>query len=88
VRQSVSITEQEALSLGVIDFVATDVPDLLAQADGRQVVVQGQPIILSTRDAALLSEGMNAWERFVAAISEPNIAYILLSIAMLAIYLS
>ena len=87
VRKSVSITEQEALSLGVVDFVASDVPSLLAQADGRQVQVQGQNVTLRTRDATTVPAGMNAFERFVAAISEPNLAYILLSIAMLAIYL-
>jgi len=87
VRESVSATEQELLSLGVIDIVASDVPDLLEQADGRQVSVQGQSVTLSTRDASIALEDMNAFERFVAAISEPNIAYILLSIAMLAIYL-
>jgi membrane-bound serine protease (ClpP class) len=87
VRESVSATEQEALSLGVIDVVANDVPDLLRQVDGRQVSVQGQPVTLHTRDASLSMDEMNGFERFVGAISDPNLAYILMTIAMLAIYL-
>ena len=46
VRDSVSITEVEALEKNVVDFVATDVHDLLTQASGRAVEVGSEKIIL------------------------------------------
>jgi len=41
VREAVSLTASEALRDKVIDVIAADVPDLLAQLDGRTVRVQG-----------------------------------------------
>ena len=42
VREAASLPADEALKMGVIDVVAKDIPDLLAQIQGRTVVVAGQ----------------------------------------------
>jgi membrane-bound serine protease (ClpP class) len=86
VRESVSATDSEALDLNVIDVIAPDLPSLLAQIDGRQVtLLNGQQVTLQTRDAAINDVPMKAIEKFLYTIADPNIAYILLSVATLGI---
>jgi membrane-bound serine protease (ClpP class) len=86
VRESVSATEQEALELNVIDMVAPDLETLVAQLDGRQVtLLYNQQVTLQTRGAVINDVPMRAIEDFLYAIAEPNIAYLLLSVATLGI---
>ena len=86
VRESVSATEQEALELNVIDMVAADLDSLVSQLDGRQVTMLGGNIVtLHTQGATINHIKMNTMEDFLYAISDPNIAYILLSLATLGI---
>ena len=79
VRGAATLTASEAAQQHVIDFVATDVADLLAKADGRKVQVgesqrhaaaQGSWRCATTRRAART--------RFLAIITNPTIAYLLL----------
>jgi len=86
VRESVSATEQEALELNVIDMVAPDLNSLVSQLDGRQITMLGGNIVtLHTQGATINHIKMNTMEDFLYAISDPNIAYILLSLATLGI---
>jgi membrane-bound serine protease (ClpP class) len=86
VRESVSATEREALELKVIDMVAPDLNSLITQLDGRQVtMLDGSVLTLNTQYATINSVNMNTIENFLYTIADPNIAYILLSIAMLGI---
>ena len=86
VREAVSATEQEALELNVIDMVAPDLTTLVSQLDGREVTMLGGAMVtLETQDATLNHVRMNTIEDFLYAISDPNIAYILLSLAMLGL---
>jgi len=86
VRESVSATEQEALELNVIDMVAPNLNTLIAQLDGRQVtMLDGSTVTLHTQDAAINFNEMSTIEKFLYTIADPNIAYILLSLAMLGL---
>jgi membrane-bound serine protease (ClpP class) len=86
VRESVSATEREALDLHVIDIVASDLQDLLKQLDGRQVtLMNNQTVTLKTSDVAIVDVSMTTVENFLYTIADPNIAYILLSVATLGI---
>jgi membrane-bound serine protease (ClpP class) len=86
VREGVSVTEQEALDLNVIDMVSPDLATLIRQLDGRQVKLLGEVVVtLDTADAVINESGMTTIERFLYAIADPNIAYLLLSIASLGI---
>ncbi|MDD4876454.1 MAG: nodulation protein NfeD [Dehalococcoidales bacterium] len=86
VRESVSATEQEALELNVIDMVAPDLDSLISQLDGRQVtMLDGSIITLQTEGSTINYIEMNTMEDLLYAISDPNIAYILLSLATLGI---
>jgi len=86
VREGVSATEQEALELNVIDLVATNLNNLLVEIDGRQVtMLDGREVTLSTAEAAIDDIDMSWGEGFLNAISDPNIAYLLLSLAGLGL---
>jgi membrane-bound serine protease (ClpP class) len=86
VRESVSATEQEALELNVIDMVAPNLDALISQLDGWQVtMLDGSVVSLQTQRVTVNHVEMNMSEDFLYTIADPNIAYILLSIAMLGI---
>ncbi len=86
VRESVSATEQEALKLNVIDLVAADLDSLISQLDGWQVtMLDGRVITLNTQGATTNPSPMSNIEGFLLAISDPNIAVVLLSLAVLGI---
>lgn len=82
VREAKAATEQEALELGVIDLVATDLGDLLDKLDGRQVEVDGRWVTLETEGMALHEMEMNAVEQFLHVITDPNIAFILMTLGI------
>jgi len=77
VRRSVSITAEEALRDSVVDVVAADVQDLLAQLDGRVILFDGRADTLRTAGAAVVEEEMDWRHRILDALSDPNVAYIL-----------
>ncbi|MEW6095489.1 MAG: nodulation protein NfeD [bacterium] len=83
VRKSKSITEKEALQLKVIDFIAEDLSDLLKKLHDRTIEKEEKEIKLVTKGIIPQEIKMNFREKFLHAIAEPNIAYILL---MLGIY--
>ena len=85
VRQSANLPASEALQLNVVDLLAEDVPDLLRQADGRTVRVLTSNVVLATRGAVREAEGMNQLERLLHVLSDPTIAYLLLSLGGLAL---
>jgi len=86
VLEGVSVTEQEALDLNVIDMVAPDLDALITQLDGWQVtMLDGRQITLQTQGATTNDVPMKTIEGFLYAIADPNIAYLLMSLAMLGI---
>ncbi|MFC2019106.1 nodulation protein NfeD [Chloroflexota bacterium] len=86
VRYAASATDQEALELNVIDMVAPNLVTLVAQLDGWEVtMLDGRQLTISTQGAEINHVNMRLIEDFLYTISEPNIAYLLLSLAMLGI---
>ena len=87
VRKSVSITETEALKKKVIDIVARDVNDLLDQAQGRKVDVNGSKQELSIKTARVVPYEMSLKQRILNSIAHPNIAYLLMMAGILGLYM-
>jgi membrane-bound serine protease (ClpP class) len=73
VRESASITSEEALDIGVIDLIADDLPDLLKHIDGREIGNQ----TLHTAKATVVAIPMNAWEQFSRLFLRPEVMFIL-----------
>jgi len=82
VRQSVSLSAEDALAAKVVDHVARDVPGLLAQANGRSVSVRGQPWRIDSAGAAIVDTPPDWRTRLLAAITNPSVALILLSVGV------
>jgi membrane-bound serine protease (ClpP class) len=85
VRESSSITEEEALELGVVDFVARDLTEVVAGLDGREVTVGDASVTLSTQGASVIRLPMNSIEAFLHTITNPNIAFLLMTLGLNAI---
>jgi len=86
VREGVSAPSQEALELNVVDMIAPDLNTLIAQLNGRQVtLLDGSVVTLNTQGASINYVDMKLVEDFLYTIADPNIAYLLLSLAMLGI---
>ncbi len=77
VRKSLSITETEADSINVINFIASNMEDLLEKLDGMKVqTVKGEKII-QTKDAEIINIDLSFIQELLNILSDPNIAYIL-----------
>jgi len=82
VREGVSLSSEEALSEGVIDLIAEDIPDLLKKLDGRQINLQGKTLDLDT-DGMVVERLAPDWRsRLLAVIGNPNVAYVLMLIGI------
>ena len=86
VRSSVSATEREAVKLRVVDLVAENIPDLLAKVHGRTVKTTRGPVTLQTREAPVKRIEVRFRDRFLALITDPNVAYILMMVGMLGLF--
>jgi membrane-bound serine protease (ClpP class) len=80
VRKSVSIGADEALSLKVVDLMATDVRDLVDRIDGRKVTTTRGAVTLATKGAALEEGGPNPFEALLHLIIDPQVAVLLFTI--------
>jgi membrane-bound serine protease (ClpP class) len=86
VRESVSITEQEALKLHVIDIVAANVDDLLQQCDGREVKIGTTRVVLDLAGAHVVRKDMRLKQKFLNVLANPNVAYLLMTAGLLGLY--
>ncbi|MBI1391453.1 MAG: nodulation protein NfeD [Alphaproteobacteria bacterium] len=85
VREGVSVTHNEALSLGVVDLIADDLDDLLSQIDGKSVSTVAGDRTLSTVNLRLARVEPTMLERILGFIANPNVAAILMSLAITGI---
>lgn len=85
VRKSVSVTEKEALTLKIIDLVADDMKGLQDKLDGRTVTLAAGPVVLRTKGAPLDPFPMSWRQEMLKALSDPNIAYVLMTVGTIGI---
>ena len=80
VREAVAVPEDEAVKLGVVDFVAATLPELLAKADGRTWKRGAQVRTLAVKglEADRIEPGFR--QRVLSVLDDPNVAYILLAL--------
>jgi membrane-bound serine protease (ClpP class) len=85
VRQSVSITDQQALRLHVVNLIADTPQALLAAVDGRVVKTPAGSVTLHTRNARLVEIPMDTTERLLLLLGDPNVGFILMTMAIYGI---
>jgi membrane-bound serine protease (ClpP class) len=87
VRQSKSFTEQEALSQHLIDYVATSDDDLFRQIQGKPIKrFNGETVTLNLAGQPVQPFGMTLKQRILDYIMDPDVAFVLLAIGLLALY--
>jgi len=87
VREAKSFTEDEALAQKLIEVVAADVPSLLRWADGKPVRrFNGSTTVLHVAGKPIRDFNMTLRQRVLSAIMDPNVAFILMSLGMLALW--
>ncbi len=86
VTEAASLSARDALDLGVIDIVAKDIPDLLAQAHGRTVEVVGEPMTLALDQPAIETVEPDWRNQLLAIITHPQIAYILMLLGIYGLF--
>ena len=87
VTASRSFTADEALAAGLVDIVAPTPAELLRQLDGRAITkTNGATLTLRTAGAPVRAVTMKPFQKLLAAIAHPDIAYILLTLGFLGLY--
>ncbi|MHB0989523.1 MAG: NfeD family protein [Bellilinea sp.] len=80
-----AVSSSEALTVGLVDYIATDLNDLLRQMDGRSVTVIDRDIVIRTQNATVREVPLTAIEQALSLLTNPNIVFLLLSIGVQAI---
>ena len=79
VKDAKSSPVSEAVQVGAVDGMAASLDEVLAFANGREVQVAGQTITLDLTNASPIELGMNPFQSFIRLLSDPTIAFLLLS---------
>lgn len=87
VRDAATLTAVEAQKEGVVELVADNLNDLLTQADGRNVTVAGVQTKFTTRNAEIIAVAPDWRTKALSAISDPNIAFLLMLIGFYGLIL-
>lgn len=86
VEEAKSLSAKDALQYGVIDLIAEDTEELLKKLNGRKVTVSNKSLVLKTDDVVIELFEANWKTRFLSIITNPNIAYIFLLMAIYGIF--
>ena len=90
VLEAASYTANEALDLGIVDYVAGDVGELLALIDGATVVVRDgeteREVTLDTDGAARRAASMSVFDKLLSFLADPNVAYLLISLGGVGLF--
>jgi len=86
VQEGASLTAREALEKGVIDLLAVDERDLLKQLDGREIKMNGDTVVLATRDLVVETRLPDWRDRVLAIITNPQVAYVLMLLGVYGLF--
>ena len=80
-----ALSASEALQTGLVDYIATDLNDLLRQLDGARLETIAGPQILNTANASVTQLPTSFIEQILAMLTNPNIVFLLITIGVQAI---
>lgn len=88
ITEAKSFTEEEALKAGLVDLIAANEADLLEKLNGRDIVLfNGEKRQLNLKSAVVTSYELTVRQKIFKAISDPNLAFILLVLGALGLYI-
>lgn len=85
VQEAAAATANQALELGVIDLVASDLQELLLELDGRTVTIAGRPRTLRTANAQIEEIPLTTLQQLLNFLADPTVAAILMSLGILGL---
>ena len=85
IEEAKAASATEALDAGLVDFIATDLDDLLRQLNGFEVHLADGPRTLETRNATTETLETSFIEQLLAMLTNPNIVFLLITIGVQAI---
>ena len=85
IEESISLTENEAIKKNVCDLIADNLEELIKKLDGRKIKIKGREITLSTKNSKIEFVDISFSEKFLNALINPNIAYLLLTLGFLGL---
>jgi membrane-bound serine protease (ClpP class) len=85
IEEARAASAEEAAAIGLVDFLATDLDDLLARLDGFTVEMPSGPLVLHTAGATVVEIPQTFIEQFLQALTNPNIVFLLLTVGVQAI---
>jgi membrane-bound serine protease (ClpP class) len=86
VKESISLTPDEALKEGIIDLIASSRQELMEKLNGRKVKKHGKEITIKTLDVPVVEVEESMRESFLKVITNPTVAYLLLLIGFYGIF--
>ncbi len=86
VREAASLPAEEAVRQNVADLLAADLPELARKLHGKRITLSGRELTLATKDAALVTLTPDWRAKFLAVITDPNIAYILMLLGIYGLF--
>jgi membrane-bound serine protease (ClpP class) len=88
VRESQSITSDEAVKLKVVDLIADDLTDLLRQIEGREIKLDREhKVVLHPAGKPVIYQEMSFRQSFMSILSNPNLVYFLLILGLIGLYI-
>lgn len=85
IQDAKAASANEALAVNMVDFIAKDVNDLLAQIDGQTYDMDGNKVVIHTANAQVVVVKATFIENLLGALVNPNIVFVLLSLGVQAI---
>jgi membrane-bound serine protease (ClpP class) len=85
IMNAAAASSTEAMQAGMIDFIASDLNDLLSQLDGFNVSVKGQAVTLHTANVQIETINISLIEELLLIVTDPNIVFLLITIGVQAI---
>jgi len=82
VSEAKSYSATEAVKAGAVDGIAATLDEVLREANGKQVTVNGQPMTVDVEGAGISEQGMNPLQGLLHLLSDPNIAFVLFTIGV------
>ena len=83
---SKAYSSTESIENNLIDFIATDIPELIKALDGRNIDIQSEPTKLKSVNPTISTSKMTVQENFLNFLANPNILFILLILGVLLIF--
>ncbi len=87
IEEARAVSASEAYEVGLVDFIATDLGDLLAQLNGFEVSVLGESRLLNTANTRVEDIPLTLIEQLLKMLTDPNIVFILIAIGTQAIFI-